>query len=115
MTIGKLPSEAAELAENARATKGKWGLQLQDLTPQIGHQFGLQAQTGVVVVGIEPQSPADEAGLRQGDLIVEVNRKPVKSVDDIKEKISKSKDKDNLLLLVQRDKGKLYVALEQQG
>jgi S1-C subfamily serine protease len=64
---------------------------------------------------VEPGSPANEAGIRQGDVIVEVDRHSVNSVNDIKEKIDESKDKDNLLLLVQRENGKFYVPLEQQG
>ena len=54
-------------------------------------------------------------GIRKGDVIVEVNRQPVTSVGEVKENISKSKKKDQLLLLVQRKGGKMYVPLEQQG
>ena len=113
--VGKLPSETAGLDKSARPAKGRWGLQLHDLTPEIGQQFRLKAEQGVVVVGVEPGSPADEAGIRQGDVIVEVNRQPVNSVDEIKENIGKSKDKNNLLLLVERKGGKMYVPLAQQG
>ena len=69
----------------------------------------------MVVVGVQPDSPAHEAGLRKGDVIVEVNRKPVNSVEEVKENIAESEDKDNLLLLVQRQEGKFYVPLEQRG
>ena len=113
--VGKLPSEQAKLDKAAQPAKGKWGLQLYDLSPQIAQQFGLQTDQGVVVVGVEPGSPAHEAGIRQGDVIVEVNRQTVNSVNDVKENINQSKNKDHLLLLVQRDNGKLYVPLEQQG
>jgi serine protease Do len=111
--VGRLPSEQANLDKAAQPAKGKWGLQLHDLSPQIAQQFGIQADQGVVVVGVEAGSPADEAGIRQGDLIVEVNRQTVNSVDEVKENINQSKDR--LLLLVQRQNGKLYVPLAQQG
>ena len=68
-----------------------------------------------MVVGVQPDSPAADAGLRKGDLIVEVNRQTVNSVAEVKENIKKSTDKDHLLLLVQRQDGKFYVPLEQQG
>ena len=113
--VGKLSSEATKLEKSAQPTKGRWGLQLHDLSPQIGQQFRLQADQGVVVVGVEPGSPAHEAGIRQGDVIVEVNRHLVNSVDEVKDNINASKDEDHLLLLVQRQNGKFYVPLEQQG
>lgn len=115
MKVGKLPSEEAKREESVQPAKGKWGLQLHDLNPQIAHQLGLKTDQGVVVVGVEPGSPAAEAGIQQGDVIVEMNRHSVDSVNDVKEKIDKSKDKDHLLLLVQRQDGTFYVPLEQQG
>jgi len=113
--VGKLPSDGAALDKKAQPAKGKWGLQLHDLSPQIEQQFRLKADQGVAVVGVEPGSPAHDAGIRQGDVIIEVNRHPVNSVDEAKESINKSGDKDHLLLLVQRQNGKFYVPLEQQG
>jgi S1-C subfamily serine protease len=81
----------------------------------MANQFRLQADQGVVVVGVEPGSPAHEADIRQGDVIVEVNRHPVNSVDEVKENINTSKGKGHLLLLVQRQGAKFYVPLAQQG
>ena len=113
--IGRLPSESAKLEKGSQPAKGKWGLQLHDLSAQINDRFRLQADKGVVVVAVEPGSPAHEAGIQKGDVIVEVNRHPVNSVIEAKENINKSEDKDRLLLLVQRQKGKFFVPLEQQG
>jgi serine protease Do len=113
--VGKLPSGEAKLEKSFQPAKGKWGLQLHDLDPQIAHQLRIKADEGVVVVAVEPGSPAAEAGIQQGDVIVEVDRRAVSSVDEVKENIDKSEDKDHLLLLVQRENGKFYVPLEQQG
>ena len=113
--IGQLASDQTDREDTAQSSKGKWGLKLRDLDARIGSQLGIKADEGVVIVGVEPGSPAQEAGLRKGDVIVEVNRKPVKSVDDIKENIDGSEGKDHLLLLVQRQNGKFFVPLEQQG
>jgi serine protease Do len=115
MKVGKLPSEEAKLENSVQPAKGKWGLQLHELNPQIAHQLRIKADQGVAVVGVEPGSPADEAGIRQGDVIVEVDRHAVNSLADVEKKIDKSEDKDHLLLLVQRENGKFYVPLEQQG
>ena len=87
VTIAKLASGDNRHAQSAQPDKGKWGLKLHELNPQIGQQYGLKAEQGVLVVGVEPGSPAQEAGLRQGDVIVEVNRRSVNSIDDVKENI----------------------------
>jgi serine protease Do len=97
------------------AAAGKWGLQLRDVNPQIAQRYRLKEEKGAVVAGLEPGGRAAEAGLQPGDLILEVNRQPVGSVKDVLENINRSKDKDHLLLLVQRDNSKLFVPLEQQG
>ena len=113
--VGKLSSGEAELEASAQPDKGKWGLRLQELNPQISNQLGLKTEEGVVVVGVEPGSPADEAGIQQGDVIVEVNRQPVSSVNDVKEHMDQSKEGDHMLLLVQRGDGKLFIPLERQS
>jgi S1-C subfamily serine protease len=63
---------------------------------------------------VEPGSPAHEAGVRQGDIIVEVNRKPVDSAKEVVDQVAKNDD-NTLLLLVQRDKGTFFVPLEHEG
>jgi serine protease Do len=61
---------------------------------------------------VQPGSPADEGSIQRGDIILEVNRQPVKSVEDVKEKMEKSGSKSSLLLLVQRGGNTVYVALK---
>jgi serine protease Do len=114
VVVGKLASDRS-LSENIGVTKGKWGMQLHELSPQLEEQYRIKADQGVAVVGVEPGSAAAEAGIRQGDIIIEVNREPVDSIKDVTDRISQAKDKENLLLLVQRQDGKFYVPLEQQG
>ena len=113
--VGKLSSDETLLGSSSEPAKGKWGMQLHELSPQIEERYGVSADQGVAVVGVDPESAAAEAGIRRGDVIVEVNRNAVKSIDDVKNSISQAKDKDRLLLLVQRQNGKFYVPLEQQG
>ncbi|MEW6657591.1 MAG: DegQ family serine endoprotease [Thermodesulfobacteriota bacterium] len=115
LKVGQLPGNTAESEKPVHPAAGKWGLKLRDVTPQIAQRFHLQEEKGVVVAGIEPGSRADAAGIQRGDLILEVNRQAVGSVKEVLEKINRSQDKDRLLLLVQRDNGKFFVPLEQQG
>lgn len=113
--VGKLNADNSDLASASEPGEGKWGMQLNELSPQLEEQFGIKAEQGVAVVGVDPESAAAEAGIRQGDIIVEVDRKVVKSIDDVKKILSQAKDKERLLLLVQRQDGKFYIPLEQQG
>ncbi len=117
--VGQLPSERADNATlpegSVQPAKEKWGLQLRDLNPQLANQLHLQTEQGVAVVGVKPGSKADEAGIQSGDIILEVNRQPITSVNDAIKKIDGSKDKDHLLLYVQRGASKLYVPLDNVG
>ena len=115
MKVGQLPGDKTASEKPVHPAAGKWGLQLRDVNPQIAQRFNLKEDKGVVVAGLEPGSRAAEAGMQRGDLILEVNRQPVGSVKDVLENIDRSKDKDQLLLLVQRDNGKFFIPLEQQG
>jgi serine protease Do len=112
VTVGRLDSKEPGNAPIEEASQGKWGLQLQGLTPELARQLGAKSEQGVLVAGVKPGSPADNASVQRGDVILEVNRQPVKSVADMKEKIEKSHTKDSLLLLVQRGGNSLYLVLK---
>ena len=93
------------------STKKSLGITVQNVTPEIAKGLGLKKETGVVVTGVEPGSPAADAGLQAGDLIREVNRKPVKDIDDFSQRIEKSGDQDNILFLIQRGQNMLFAAV----
>jgi serine protease Do len=111
VTVGKLPSERVTSEESSHAGQSQWGLQLQDVTPQMARQYGLADESGVMVVGVQPGSPADRAGLQRGDLIREVDRQPVQSMQDVRNAIAKADTQDSLVLLVKRGQGSLFVAM----
>jgi serine protease Do len=95
------PSEA-----NARQhERGEWGLALQNVPPDQRRQMGLPAKDGVLVTGVEPNSPAQQAGVQAGDVVLQVNRKPVSSVEEVKAEIAKAKEDKPLLMLLRRPDG----------
>ena len=102
--------EKVEVAK-APSTHKRLGIAVQNLTPEIAKGLGLKKETGVVVTQVEPGSPASDAGIQTGDVIREVNRKPVKDVEDFVQKIEKAKDQDNVLLFVQRGQNNLFAAV----
>ena len=108
--IAKAGSDESSSSESAKPAQGKWGLQLRDLTPKMARQLGLKTDRGVLVAGVVPGSPADEASVQQGDVILEVNRTAVQSAEEVREKVAKAGD--SILLLVQSEKGSHYVVLK---
>ena len=107
LTVGKRPNSMEDkkletkLGKKSKAEpKVVIGASLVDITPEIAQDLGLDAKAdGVVVEGLDFDSPADHSGLNRGDVIVEVNKKPVKSVEDFYKIV---KDRTNYLLRVRR-------------
>ena len=76
LKVAKLPGSSEEVEKAVKPTLQKQlGIEGQKLTPEVKKQIGSKANTGVVITNILPDSPAAEAGLRRGDIIVEANRK----------------------------------------
>jgi serine protease Do len=108
--------KVAEMEENVEMTKTPshdktMGITVRNLTPEMARRLRLNEQTGVVVTRVEPGSPAADAGIQAGDLIREVNRKPVKDANDMVKQIEQAKDQNSVLLLVQRGQNSLFAAV----
>ena len=95
------------------ATPGpRLGLSVDQLTPQIAQQLGLPGgTTGVVVSGVDPASPAEEAGLRRGDVVQEVNRKPVTTPAQFQSAVRQERNKP-VLLLVERGGERVFMVVQ---
>ena len=92
--------------------KGELGLTVQQVTPQIAESLGLERADGVVITAVESGSPADDAGLRRGDIIMEVDRKPVRKVADFRKAVGEVKKGKGVLFLVRRGESTLFLALK---
>ena len=76
------------------------GIQIAEMTPEMARRYGhSETEKGVLVVGVASGSKAAEAGIRQGDLVKEVNRKPVTSVSKLRAELKKD---DKIQLLIKR-------------
>jgi serine protease Do len=93
----------------------KLGLNVQDLTPELVEKFKLKDQKGVLISKIEPGSTAQEQGLREGDLIKEVNRQTVTNSEEFKAAIAQIKQGDSVLLRVARENRAFYSVLNPKS
>jgi serine protease Do len=104
--------EMEEKQEIAKAPSQKsLGITVQNITPEIARGLGLKKDAGVVITRVEPGSPASEAGLQSGDVILEVNRTPVKDAGDFIKKVEKAREQNNVLLFIQRGQNNLFAAV----
>lgn len=110
ITLGERPSEQALMgtapgAPNQPIPQGqgleKFGLKVQALTPEIARQLNLPSTAeGVVISEVQPGSRAFWAGLQVGDLIIEINRQPIKSLDDWNKFVSELPDNARVVLTI---------------
>jgi len=90
----------------------KLGLDVQELTPELAGKFKLRESTGVLIAKVDRGSIAEAEGLREGDLIREVNRVEVASVNAFTTAVLKAKRGDTILLRVLREARAFYVVLK---
>jgi serine protease Do len=115
VSIGERPSE--ETAEKQPGTtpqddQGKLGLGVQNVTPEAARQMGLSSDKGVLVTEVRPGSPAEEGGVRPGDVIVGINHKPVSGVADLQGVVRNLESGATVLLKVEREGQPLFLAFE---
>jgi serine protease Do len=107
--IGETPDESIAARPGSKG-RGLLGLDVRPITPDVARQLNLRSLEGVVVLRIEDDSPAAEAGIQRGDVIREVNRQRVRSVQDFERATRDLKEGDRITVLLQRGAQALYVA-----
>jgi serine protease Do len=114
VTLGTFPDEDfAETAEESpRGEHQQLGMTLQDLTPELAQRLELdRTAAGAIVLEVSPGEPADEAGLRRGDVIVSVNGRTVTGVEEFESEIEQLRSRGLARLRVWRGNGYLFVIL----
>lgn len=98
--------DEGEAPETQESSDNDVGYSVQDLTASIARQYGFRSQEGVLIMSVSRYSEAEEEGIQPGDIILEINRQPVKNVRDF-QKIIKKIDKGRAyLLLLSRERGR---------
>jgi len=109
VAVGEL--KETEVVASAKE-KGEFGFTVQAITPQIAESLGLERAEGVVITAVEPGTPGNDAGLRRGDVILEIDRKPVRNLADYRKALGESKKGKGSLFLVRRGESTIFLALK---
>jgi serine protease Do len=92
--------------EETEPTESKLGVTVGSVTPEIADQLDIPANKGVIVQSVKPGSFADDVNLSRGDVILEVNKQPVNSVEDFQRIQSQLKSGQDVVFLVHQGRGK---------
>ncbi len=91
------------------------GMKAQNLTDKLSISLGYKGEKGAIITKIQNGSPAFKAGLQKGDLIIEVQNKPVTSIDELYQAILKIQNEEDILMFIKRpDKTSKFIVLKQK-
>jgi len=103
----------AQLVQFGEVTRGRLGISIQNLSPDLAKAFNIKAdQKGAVIARIEETSPADQAGLKPGDVIVSVNERNVRDASDLRNMIGLLRVGQRIKLVAIRNGEKLDISAE---
>lgn len=114
VTVAIFPNEEEQKGvsqENGNTALDKIGFDVQEVTRDLAERFGYETGQGVIISEVDSDSAAEEAGLKPGMLVMEVNRKPVASVKQFEQAVRKVKD-GNLLLRIKTEDGTIFLNLK---
>jgi len=100
--------------DNTPAAERKLGMTVRAITPEIAEQLGLEETKGVVVTQVEPGSPADDAGLQSGDMILKINGRDIRSMSDYSAAMKGVTGKETVLMRVKSGNTARIVVIKPQ-
>ena len=108
--LGETPEDNVALKPGARPGRSSLGLEVRPVTPELARQLNLRNVEGVVVFRVDEESSAAEAGLQRGDVIREVNRQRIRTIQEFDRVTRDLKEGERVTVLLQRGPQALYVA-----
>ena len=112
--IGELPDDG-DLNQQIEARDPELGLRVQRITPEAARRLGLSSSKGVLVMEVQPGSPADQVGIEPADVIREINQRPVSNVKEFERATRQGRRGDRILLLVQRGDNAVFFAVKRKS
>jgi serine protease Do len=94
-----------------KGTSGYFGINVQEITKDLAKQLGISHNAGLIVTNVEEGSPADNVGIQQHDIIIQVNKVRVSSLKQYTAEMTKAAEKKNVVLLIKRGNSNFFVAL----
>jgi len=111
--LGELKDDEKE--QPVEEETGFFGMTLEELTQESAKRYGLSERSGILVVEIEQNSPAEEAGMQRGDIILEIDQTPVKGLEEFERKAKEYGKGGTVLLLIKRKEATIFVTLKIKG
>lgn len=109
VTIGERKDEKI-LAGPGKADE-HYGMTVQEMTPEMAKHFGISQKTGVIITQVREGSPADDAGLKEQDIILQINKVKISSLKEFVREISRDRREETVLLLINRGEATFFVTL----
>ncbi len=101
-----------QIVQHGEIQRGRIGVQIQDLTPDLAEAFGITGREGAVVSQVMPDTPAEASGVRAGDVVVSMNGEPVTGSADLRNKVGLLRVGDDVRLVVLRDGQEVPITLQ---
>jgi len=109
VTMEEFPEEVAAVGN--KEEKSELGLTVIDVTDVKAQKFNLDAKRGVVVIDVELNSPASDAGIKVGDVILAIGKKEISDVNEYRAAVANLEEGKPVIFHLQRGERKLYVAV----
>ncbi len=109
--VGTVRAVVEDLLEFGEVRRGWLGVSLQEVSPELAEQFGLEDRRGVLLADILPDSPAEEAGLQRGDVVVELDGSQFQSLPDFRNRIADTGPGTGVRLTIIRDGARRTVSV----
>ena len=111
--LGTRPAEGELSSSSEEIYKTPYGFSVSNITPELKSKYGIKVDKGVVIVNISRNSFAYAVGLKVGDVIVKMNYKPVKNINDLKKIIEESKHRRVIFLNVMRGNSQMFITIQR--
>jgi Do/DeqQ family serine protease len=92
-----------QIIKTGKVTRGRLGVSIQPMTPSLSRAFGLKEPVGVVITEVQPNSPAEKAGITSGDVITQINGKPVRDLNAFRLEVASTRPGTPVKLTLWRD------------